>query len=380
MVQVAIIDTLMGEEKDNINNIYHYIVKNDRICKKKSRFKSRKIINHGQICCEIFKSYAIPGKYKLHCIEIFRKKQNTTTVDNLLVSLEWCIENNIDLVCMSVGSRVYCDCEKLFTVMSKIEELGNIVVAAINNSNTLTFPASFKYAVGVVCDKYQNLEPEKFIYLNADVRGINIISSCCFKEVERKLGIKIEPFNSYATPYIAARILNLMVEGKKSHAEILKLLKENASFVLDSERLVEIKYAFKENFIIGICENTHITYENVKRIIRFLNYRNIYTIGAGQRMSENPYFVSYNNKGNNALFQTLNEIAYFLNPQIIIVMLNKEEFYDINNTHTDDFDIMIYEDKATMVVKRLSVQKRYKFLQIIRKIIISEEGEEYLSI
>lgn len=54
------------------------------------------------------------------------------------------MQQNVDIVSLSVGSREQQDAEVLHPVVVELNKKGTIVVAAANNQNSVTYPASFK--------------------------------------------------------------------------------------------------------------------------------------------------------------------------------------------------------------------------------------------
>lgn len=109
-------------------------------------------ITHGTKCAKVLWLAAETDSFELVSIKILKDSTDRGEIDDLVIALEWCYNNKIKLINLSAGSNRYIDKIKLLPVVKKISEKG-IIVAACNNSNTLTYPASLNGVIGVKCDK-----------------------------------------------------------------------------------------------------------------------------------------------------------------------------------------------------------------------------------
>ena len=226
MIHVAIIDTYINVPKENENPIYHYKIKKDKVVKVKKMYRG-KIINHGCICCQILFENTRDLEYSLHCIEVIRNKEKKGNIKNLILALEWCLENNIQIISLSVGTRNVVDGEKLNTILNRLYEKGVIIVAAFNNYNTLTYPAALESVIGVCIDKKESLPLNSYAYLENDDNNIDIIARYELKNVEKRIGIQIGEYNSYMVPPIVSIILRIKAsEDYVSSKNIREYLKK----------------------------------------------------------------------------------------------------------------------------------------------------------
>lgn len=228
MIHIAMIDTYVQVPKKNKdqNNIYHYKIKKNKVVKEKKNHRG-KIINHGCICYQVLYENTRDIEYTLHCIEVIGNNEKKSNIKNLITALEWCLENKIQIISLSVGTRDTVDGEMLNSIIGKLYDKGIIVVAAFNNQDTLTYPAVLKTVIGVCIDKKKALPLNSYIYVENDDKNIDIVAKCNFKDVESRIGIQIGEYNSYIVPYIVSIILRIkVVEDSISSKNVRAYLKK----------------------------------------------------------------------------------------------------------------------------------------------------------
>lgn len=187
-------------------------------------------LTHGTICTLILASFA--KHMELYSLNIIPQGR-TASVQDLCTALEWCLENDIKVVNMSLGTTYFADYLILEPLIQRLNLNGTIIVAACNNDNVFTSPASMRSVIGVKCDSQNVLKEGEFFYNGRDIRNIQITSCCIYNPLK---GIPIEICNSYAAPYITALVINYTYEGMNSFDNIIERLKEGSTnhFVLGS--------------------------------------------------------------------------------------------------------------------------------------------------
>lgn len=187
------------------------------------KYKETEKLTHGTICAYILQSHTIDCK--IISIKVLDSKTKKANIKDLLTALHWCIKNNIKLINMSLGSSNFHD-KNAFD--SLIKSLGNkvIIVAACNNQNTITYPASIDRIIGVRYDKQNCIRKNCFFFESDPIDGINVTSFVEHEEIEID-GIKFEinGCNSFTTPYITAKVNNYMNEGYDTYEKIIEKLK-----------------------------------------------------------------------------------------------------------------------------------------------------------
>ncbi|MDO5539215.1 MAG: S8 family serine peptidase [Eubacteriales bacterium] len=128
-VSLAIIDTVINDEKLNASLIcYHYeVLDNGHIRKRDEKDVD---ITHGTICAEIITS--ICEKVVIYSIKILDPKGEGTSFE-LKCALEWCYQNDIEIIHMSLGTTNYHDACIIDDIIAKLISKGTILVAAHHN-------------------------------------------------------------------------------------------------------------------------------------------------------------------------------------------------------------------------------------------------------
>lgn len=213
MIKIVIIDSGIKETFAEYIDFY-YVVDQSNVVTKKTIIGDTED-NHAGLCAYIIKQYA-------PCCEITNIKileeNHTAEIKKLNSALEWCLKQSVDIVSLSVGSREQKDAEVLHPAVIELYKKGTIMVAASNNQNSVTYPAFFKEVIGVKCDLSNSLPEGKLWVDDGDIRHIDIsvgnISN--FPEVKNyNLGHN----NSFAVPYVVAKIANIMDKEKISYTK-----------------------------------------------------------------------------------------------------------------------------------------------------------------
>lgn len=171
-INIAVID-------DGINhkNILEYHPEFDIELTNKLKTKQRPIIegylNHATICTAIILKYAQSAN--IGSIKILDTKSHKGTINQLVRSLYWCVENNIKLVNLSLGSIDYHDIDLVKKCINDVTAKGLIVIAALNNKNVFTLPASLSEVIGVRCN--QSLVNGQYNFIKDSLYGVDINAS-----------------------------------------------------------------------------------------------------------------------------------------------------------------------------------------------------------
>jgi|GEM_PF-866084 len=209
MIEVAFIDDGINSRASNIQ---HYKDINHTII----RTNDFDVSLHGDQCYQIFNDYT--QNYSLHSIKILNKDQ-VCDINSLRLALLWCMENDIEVINISLGSTLFSDYYILEDVIRELTKAGIIVVAACSNSNVLTYPASMRGVIGVRCDKIGDLDAKEIHINKKDIKGIQITVGA-LDAIYKGVGNS----NSFVTPYITAIICNLLNGGCKDYSEIINSL------------------------------------------------------------------------------------------------------------------------------------------------------------
>jgi len=139
------------------------------------------------------------------------------TTGNFVTALNWCMNNRIDLICMSFGTIDFIEFEAFASLIIKLADAGVVMIAAGLNTNKITYPASLPQVIGV---KYTDLLSNgKFTICTYEKDGIDIKSSLPDSKIINALKDINDDFsgasNSLVTPYIGGLITQYISKKNK---------------------------------------------------------------------------------------------------------------------------------------------------------------------
>jgi hypothetical protein len=190
--------------------------------------------SHGTDCATILCNHT--KNYQLYSIKIL-DDQRTANKKDLITALEWCLNNGVELVNLSIGSSYYKDYADLKMIIDHLLSKGVIIVAACDNRNIRTFPASFPGVIGVRTDRVGILKEKEYVFIDNPGDGIDIIAysefTVRYSNGEQK---QLSANNSYAAPYITALVCNylsrhpLNIESIRRHLKIGGVCKDVTAY------------------------------------------------------------------------------------------------------------------------------------------------------
>ncbi len=206
MAEAAIIDNginsglLMRPVKDNVTVGISNHVEPDDICLDEQQFM------HGTHCAMIIEKYN--PSVVLHSIRIL-DDNGRGIIDKLQPALEYCCQNNIRLVNLSLGTTHFMDKMVIRRVINHYVNRGMVIVAATANSGFRTYPASFSNIIGVASGTEQGINNKLYWQTGVEFAAPS----------EHEISIDGYIFtlgksNSYAAPYITAKVGSILAENE----------------------------------------------------------------------------------------------------------------------------------------------------------------------
>ncbi|MCX7921474.1 MAG: S8 family serine peptidase [Clostridia bacterium] len=176
--------------------------------------------SHGTTCAGIIKKYA--ANVVLSSIKILNKRGSGVR-EQLVKAIEWCIYNRAQLVNLSLGSVDYRDFKAIKDTVNLGYEKGLIIVAACNNKDVITYPASLSNVIGVRCDKSTRLKEEEYIYNHPYLENIEI-TACSTHTLTMYTGEVMTSLlcNSFAAPFVTAMVGRIMEAARCLSLEDIK--------------------------------------------------------------------------------------------------------------------------------------------------------------
>jgi len=234
-----------------------------------NRENKKSIVNHGTVCSGIIRSYA--PKAQIGSIKIM-DYQKQCSCEKLIAALDWCYDNDIFIVHMSIGSSKMIDFISIRSAINKLAEKNIIVVAAFNNSGEITFPASFDSVIGV--RNNEKLEGNEYFVNENSFNDAFIIASGTHELLIDGELKKTKPCNSYSAPLITAIVHNLIDEyGIITISEIKKLISANKAIAQKSF----YPYFFNKAVLVNLSDE-NLIYNPFFHVIKTydnFNYKNV---------------------------------------------------------------------------------------------------------
>jgi len=235
-------------DKNNVVNIDASIIKES--------------ISHGGECIRYYESAA--QKLVSHFILLSRDDKNKGSVSDLITALKWCVENNISLISLSMGTTRHCDSDKFRSVISRIKESDICLIAGTSNSRVLSYPACFDECIGVCYDYTRNLIDGSFAYIENPIDGVEIVLN--------PTATSLEPTGStsMATAYFAGLVAKAISRDETTPAGVKNWIAENSG-VLRAESIYD--YTYKSVVHEVSDEVVIVVFEGILSNEKALSYR-----------------------------------------------------------------------------------------------------------
>ncbi len=210
----------------------------------------------------------IPGNtsVSLHNVRIL-DEENQTPLSRVIEGIQWCIDNQMDVVNMSFGTET--NSEILHDAIKKAEEAGIVMVASVGNGGErgdgiIEYPAGYNEVIGVGSVN-EKMERSAFSNTGASVElvapGENIPITSYWGLQGSGSG------TSYAAAHVTAVAALLWSENLDRNAqEIRNLMDKNAIALGDRNEyghgLVNYEYASRHGELADAGEGTELSEEN----------------------------------------------------------------------------------------------------------------------
>lgn len=282
-IKVAIID-------DGINELYisskchNYQITEGEV--QSLRINNNNIqhnLTHGTICAAIFCNYT--SNYEIHSLQIMQSGQHKTNVHHLVTALTWCLTHHIQLVHLSLGSIYFGDFEVINQMISELVSHNVIIVAACNNKNITTMPASLPGVIGVRCDPLGQLGEGQFFYNDTTIHNIEVISGCEYNLKDKKLASALVKCNSFAAPFISATVCNIMQQGSynidfiKKELQLKSVKNDNIYTFANYERCIDCSNIIDVPIVTIIDDTNTFASDLIVELIKHFQIDGYHCIG-----------------------------------------------------------------------------------------------------
>ncbi len=174
--------------------------------------------SHGSICANIIKKYA--SDCEIGSIKVLNSNKRQGSSAQLQKALEWCLNNDIALINMSLGSILYVDYEPIRMLIAKLIRKRCIIIAACHNTRGVSIPACLSGVIGVEANEQYN--NEEYSYNNYYLDRADIVaSSRHLIHIHTHKTMFTPVANSFATPLITSIVHSIIKkEGHKKVCDI----------------------------------------------------------------------------------------------------------------------------------------------------------------
>ena len=159
---------------------------------------------HGTSCALIINKYC--SKAVFSSIRVL-DDNGKGMLDKIQPALEWCYQNNVRLVNLSLGTTHFQDKATIRDVINYYANKGMLIVAATANNDYMTYPASFSNVIGVAAGETFGIGDESH-----QQKGVDFIAPSGHEIMIGKDSVKLAESNSYAAPYVTSMIGNLLMQ------------------------------------------------------------------------------------------------------------------------------------------------------------------------
>lgn len=216
-------------------------------------------VGHGTGVAELIVAHN--KEVELIIVKIFDSETQFVEENLLIYSLEFLLEKKIDfdLVNLSMGLCCVSESEKLKNICRTYYEQNKCIVAAFDNTGSISFPAAYEFVIGVTGEDFC-LKANEY-YTVSDNRIVDVCAKGRPQMIYWKDGIRIwAGGNSYACAHLTGILSNF---EKEESINLLKMkLEEYSSGVFDGLPEVNLEihkavFEYKKVAIFPFNKETH---------------------------------------------------------------------------------------------------------------------------
>lgn len=262
MLKVAFIDDGINKSLFNIIDLSQCLcVKDNNVCEYNETKCS--VCSHGTVCAAIYTLYLKDCNVELISIKVIDGNTLKGRVNDLVVALDWCMNNDVNIVNCSIGTTNYFDFHIFNSFFMQTKNKKMIIVAALSNAGIYTMPACAEGVLGVRSNVLYNNGKYKLRWHSFD--DIEFITSGKHELKLKDNNIYYSPAsNSFAAPVITALVTNVIHKyGQLSKDEIMLKLQHDATSVIGKQTFLGSPYIWNNSKL----NSQNFSYEKYSSVI-----------------------------------------------------------------------------------------------------------------
>lgn len=181
---------------------------------------------HGTLVAKVLEQYAV--NYEIISVQLHDNllEETALSVDTLVVALKFCLELDVDIISVSLGSEKLSEIRMMTETLDALHCRGIPIVAAYSNDMFKTIPAAYDSVVGVRADSSNSLSDGRYGIELDPYLGTSFIARYSLPGCNKGQ----PPCNSLAVPVIAAQINRLINQHHRNSPKITEQLISQADF------------------------------------------------------------------------------------------------------------------------------------------------------
>lgn len=305
-MKIALIDTGIENSFKRYVSEFYYI-ENQEICEGNRKTQN----NHGGICAAVIKKYF--AESEIISIQML-DRNGEADIESLVYSLKWCLKHDVKIISLSLGSVAIEDKEKLVNTIQALLKQNVVLVAAANNTNTVTYPASLEGVIGVKCDLSGVLDSEEIFVDKNDIRNIEVTVGT-LKDCDGLKQYNLGYHNSFVVPYVTAKIAQSIKEKRESLVACIT----NTQSVPKEFYVNSFPFLYKADSIIAQLSGKDFEEEQLSKMVKMFRKKGYVAIGISEHPSNTEYCYNCVEKNGLTRKENYEFIIKAMNPDIVFV-------------------------------------------------------------
>lgn len=181
--------------------------------------------SHATLCAMMLEMCA--SDYEIISIQLCDNMlEEPVDIKVLNAALQCCLALPVDMVHMSIGTTRLSETIYLYESICALAEKQVLMIAAVDNEDCYTLPASYRQVLGVSSDRLACLQPYQIVYDDEEFLGAQVTAN--HPKALPRLKKPLTSSNSLAVPIVAAKCNDLINHGIRSYTEIMGVIKKES--------------------------------------------------------------------------------------------------------------------------------------------------------